>query len=1223
MRYLNKIIFLNSAHIPYAEVKLDGNVHFIGTQGVGKSTLLRALLFFYNADKLRLGIPKEKKSFDAFYFPCPNSYIVYEVMRENGAYCVLALKNQGRVMFRFIDAPFDSKWFIDERKLVYGEWSQIREQVGKKHDISSLVSSYEMYRDIIFGNNRRQELLSFRKYAIVESAKYQNIPRTIQNVFLNTKLDADFIKDTIIRSMSDEDNSIDLNFYREQIKEFEQEYTDVSLWTKKEKNGEVLIRRIADKVIDAYRTLLNNRRLIGEGRRELNYAEHMAQELLPQYRLDIQESEAECNRVSRLIGEEQEKYGKERDKLSRELGVFDAQLKKTAAKRKHYEEIHIEDILQRVEQETIIEDERRRQEAMKAELEKSYQNVVDKYKALLEQLDMDLRAFRNSKTTLLNKHQAALMTQKEVLMQEWRKAETETREVFQKKISAVDEMMAQLVHEETALKIQKAKVAHENPFAREMETNEQEFAEFTARQFQVETEIKEVELRIETLRQEAEKELEIAELKYQASLDEPKKQKADVEAEIRKIQNLLEKSKGSFSEWLDQNRKGWQENIGKVVDEEEILYNNVLNPQLAADSLSSSSLSLYGVSINLAAVERKFRTPKELKEQLAEKEQLRADIIKLLNDLQNQHEEDNKTLKGKYLLQIRKLNESLYAKKAEMQLLPQTEKKLKMQLLESKNHLAKWRNQQLSELEDKQNALIADKVKKEELKRQLEADLLRKLKVHQAEYNRQVKTETQKYEVFVQDIRTQIEEKQKQVDASRKKLLKAQHDELHGKGMDTQALDAYNKRIAELDAELAFVRKNRDVVAVYRNDKIELFDQEPAVRQERKNKAEALMMIEDKFRQRSERLNLQLSVTQEKLTKQQAALRKLEAGLNAVKNFRSDATLCPLGSSEIGEKITTKDCLAIVEELKRQIYEDSRTLDNFKKQSQDFLGKFSAHNTFHFNVSPVTEEEFIAFASNLCEFVDNDKISEYQKRISERYTGIIFRISKEVGDLTRREGDIGKTINDINRDFEERNFAGVIREIALRPLKSNDQLMILLLRIRDFAEENQFNMGEMDLFTTDSRQDVNAKAVKYLLAFMKGLLDEPNRKQLQVADTFKLEFRIKENDNDTGWVEKIANVGSDGTDILVKAMVNIMLINVFKEKASKKSGDFKIHCMMDEIGKLHPNNVKGILEFANRRNILLVNSSPTTYNVEDYKYTYLLSKDNRANTKVTQLIKRL
>ena len=86
MRYLNKIIFLNSAHIPYAEVKLDGNVHFIGTQGVGKSTLLRALLFFYNADKLRLGIPKEKKSFDAFYFPYPFLYLFLRYVRHHQYY---------------------------------------------------------------------------------------------------------------------------------------------------------------------------------------------------------------------------------------------------------------------------------------------------------------------------------------------------------------------------------------------------------------------------------------------------------------------------------------------------------------------------------------------------------------------------------------------------------------------------------------------------------------------------------------------------------------------------------------------------------------------------------------------------------------------------------------------------------------------------------------------------------------------------------------------------------------------------------------------------------------------------------------------------------------------------------------------------------------------------------------------------------------------------------
>ena len=85
MKYLNKIIFINSANIPYAEISVDGNVHFTGTQGVGKSTVLRALLFFYNADKQHLGIQQGQKSFDEFYFRQSNSYILYEVIRDNGA----------------------------------------------------------------------------------------------------------------------------------------------------------------------------------------------------------------------------------------------------------------------------------------------------------------------------------------------------------------------------------------------------------------------------------------------------------------------------------------------------------------------------------------------------------------------------------------------------------------------------------------------------------------------------------------------------------------------------------------------------------------------------------------------------------------------------------------------------------------------------------------------------------------------------------------------------------------------------------------------------------------------------------------------------------------------------------------------------------------------------------------------------------------------------------
>lgn len=46
MRYLNKIVFINSASVQYAEIELDGNVHLIGTQGVEKARYFVQYYFF-------------------------------------------------------------------------------------------------------------------------------------------------------------------------------------------------------------------------------------------------------------------------------------------------------------------------------------------------------------------------------------------------------------------------------------------------------------------------------------------------------------------------------------------------------------------------------------------------------------------------------------------------------------------------------------------------------------------------------------------------------------------------------------------------------------------------------------------------------------------------------------------------------------------------------------------------------------------------------------------------------------------------------------------------------------------------------------------------------------------------------------------------------------------------------------------------------------------------
>ena len=233
MRNLNRIIFINSANIPYADdIYLNGNVHFIGTQGVGKSTILRAILFFYNADTQKLGIPVEKQSYAEYYFPYSNSYIVYEVATEQGAFCILTYKSMNRICYRFIDSPYRKEFFIDENRTAFSGTERIRMALDKYEvDYSRIIYTYEEYRNILYGNGVEAEL---KRYSLMESKQYQNIPRTIQNVLLNSKLDAEFIKKTIISSINEEETAVDLNSYKEHLKNFDTRQHDIEEFQKKE-----------------------------------------------------------------------------------------------------------------------------------------------------------------------------------------------------------------------------------------------------------------------------------------------------------------------------------------------------------------------------------------------------------------------------------------------------------------------------------------------------------------------------------------------------------------------------------------------------------------------------------------------------------------------------------------------------------------------------------------------------------------------------------------------------------------------------------------------------------------------------------------------------------------------------------------------------------------------------------------------------------------------------
>lgn len=1212
MRALRKIIFVNSAHIRYAEVRLDGNVHFIGTQGVGKSTLLRAILFFYNADKLHLGIPKEMKTYDEFYLPHANSYIVYEVEHEHGPFCVLTFRSSGRACFRFVDAAYRKEWLVDDNGEVTAESKVIRERLGGV-SMSKIIDRYEQYRDILYGN-RQAVGKEFARFQLMESNRYQNIPRSIQNVFLNSRLDANFIKDIIIRSMSEEEANIDLGYYRRQVADFGQEYKDISCWYKLNQKGESVVRTQAENVVNAYHELLFMKQQIAELCGELKYAVRVSKERLPLVEKKIDEIIEEENRQKRLINEIQQKYDSEKTSLNQQQGVVNEDLKRLKERRELYAAQKIEDLLKRYEQEQVLKIKLEESKARLTELTARFNDVTGKFKALCQGVKNGLENYRLSQ----NNRIFSLGQEKQKAEERMFNEHTELREnieaAFAEKLTVAYNAIDLLKSEKAELENEMLKLKFCQPYKEETDALNKEANSLAFREKELNGLIATTEAKINQLQTEYDKQEAEITADSKNKIDAKQQEMDEVTAKIAEIDGLLNRTKGSLYEWLEENKRDWEQNIGKVVNEESVLYQTGLHPQ------KDDGTSLFGVKLDLIDLPLSVRKPTQLKE---ERDELEGKLRSLQTDkkaLAEQQEKLINELKRRVAPKMRELREQKSYHETELRVIPQKQKALKLKqedyaakAQQEKEERAKLLNTRLQEVALRRTAADTNLDK-------IQAEKQKQLTAEDKRYQKAKDETIRQHEQRVAEIRADIKQQEKKAEEQLLLLQQQENEELRGRGADTRMVDECKNLIKATEDELKFIDDHRRIVFDFQRDRESLFNREDEFKAKKKLINDKLLQLNEKYNLRKQKHNEALASLGKELAERKDEKRLLDENLQKAENFAHDEKLCPPMLAEANERQTLRTPGQAVEELTGIIVSRQKSYDKLKGAVNLFKGNFTTKNTFNFRMELTLDDDYLDFANNLEDFLTYNKIEEFRRRTSERYVDILARVSKEMGDLTRHESDVDKVIHDINNDFRERNFAGVIKLIALQPVPSADKMVLLMKRIKEFNDDNLYAMGELNLFSTANRDEVNEKAVGYLLDFMKSLVDNPQRQLLTLSDLFLLQFRIVENDNDTGWVDKLSHVGSEGTDTLVKAMINIMLINVFKGKVSRKFGDFRIHCMMDEIGKLHPQNVKGILDFANARNILLINSSPTTYNVSDYRYTYLLDKDSKSQTVVHPLI---
>ena len=1221
MKYLNKIILINSAHIRYAEIQLDGNVHFTGTQGVGKSTLLRALLFFYNADKQHLGIKQGQSSFDQFYFENSNSFIVYEIKRDIGAYTIITMRHQGSAAFRFVDAPYNKDWFVSETGEVLSEWTKIRQNITRNSlvDISPLVDNYQNYRDIIFGNTH-DRANKFAKYALVESTNYQNIPRSIQNVFLNSKLDAEFVKKTIIESMTDSDTeeAIKLSVYRSLVADFEREYEDIHIWYKPEKNGDVLIRRQAKQVISTYCETIALEQQIRRAVRELNYAVQQAQEQMPVVQEELKQTDEQILTERQKKGDIEKERDKDLSKLRESIGKQKYLLEQIREKRKHYAELDIDAMIRLHQSEPKLQIERKHKQDVLDALTKQFADIKAKYTLLFGSLENNFNEFKNQQSEQLNKLRDEQQRQrdkfdkeKQTQLDESEKRYTESQKEIESRQEAINDDKNKAESKLKDLRLWQ-------PYAQEKADLHEELKQFDIEETDASANRQTKEHEIERLRANALTEVEKTNSEYKIQDEQLKNDQLQLQNDLDKINVLLARYKGSLYEWLAQNKPQWEDSIGLVVDEERVLYAQGLSPVNIEDGDS-----MYGVKIDLSHIESTHHTPDDYRKRSKELDEQIEDIKRRRNELLQNKEQNIQKISERLSDKIKPLKQEITNYSVRLDLIPQQRKDRQTQIATLERKEKEEREIKIDEQQKVLNQIIL-KLSQVEKEKDVKRSLWNKDK-KQINSNYESKCKELKKELDEFKIRQGVElkEEQEKYNLQKSKYENDRKIELQGKGADTASIKKQEDDIKNIDNQLQTIEKQRKTIFAYQKDKEELFDKEDTIRQEKKVLEDKIDNLQKQYEEKIRKIIARLDELQEQRDKQDSKIKEWQKGLDEYKQIIDIEHL--LTDTYLQDEKTvqsSKSFQIIIFELRGAITDKKRKQEDLKRCVNTFNSHFTPDNTFHFVTTPVYDEDYVSIALSLQDFVDNNKIEDYRKRTSEHYNNILQGVSREVGNLMKNQSEIEKVIREINRDFVERNFAGVIKGIELRAEPSDDSMMRLLEKIKSFTDENQFNMGEANLFSDDNRDEVNRKVVDYLIQFMKQLQKEPNKQQLTLSDTFNLQFRVKENDQDTGWVPRINNVGSDGTDILVKAMINIMLINVFKNKAMRnKNQEFIIHCMMDEIGKLHSNNVRGILRFANQRNIYLVNSSPESLNAYDYKYTYMLSKDAKSMTQVTRLLK--
>ncbi|MCW3077641.1 MAG: ATP-binding protein, partial [Bacteroidetes bacterium] len=1047
--------------------------------------------------------------------------------------------------------------------------------------------------------------------------KYQNIPKSITNVFLSSKssIDSRFIKDFIANSLTNENSSIKLEQVERQLRQFNEKYTDIETYVKKE-TGQLI--ELIDKKYDQVHMLKGAQMEMAD---KLGSSLRFAESQNEAIREAAKKKEEELEILTNEHEQQKEHIEGKQNDVREEIGYYDRTIREANKKLKEYKEKNIDEAVEKNAEREKLQVELNIARREYESLTSNVASIELKYSSLIEQLRNDKSAYINkinSKTgEIFNHYNELQLLQKN----EYNKRDAELKQKREEAVSELNSEVTAKQIEFNQLKSDEKVIRNTRFYEAEIKALENELADLRAISYKNKSERAIKQNMVQTIQRE----WESLETRLKSSLTNRVNQTnieiIKLKNEIKEIELKLNVQHDAFYGFLEKNVKDWQNSIGKVVNEK-LLFRTDITPELK----EATANTLYGISLNLEKVEVVSKTLEEYQFEKNERTAQIRDLEEALNQFQTSNNEEKMLAADKFGKQLGELKEDLKVLTYSLELADKREQKLGVELED-------WKSKAGTEVEDsltgnrqrlniiEEELSILNK-KKNNLLNDFNTQFDR-LKTYNDERLAELK---ERQETEISELEVEKKNQVKEFESKEEELSKEKESNFKDKGVDAKLLKNVEGRMKEIQSALKDIEQYAQIVSDYLKDKREKFDKLPDLIQ----KKEEFVKSNADFGNQLEEATRKFNLKRMELNKQKRAFdEELIEFNNGVNFFSNNFRETPVYNkyADIIERAEPKRTNYNIMDLCTQLLKNDSHFNEeygaFQRYVNEFAGKFRIDNHFNFVIrNDATQGEYERFAQNLRSFINENKIEMSIAETATQIGLVTDSIATKVKELSGQKEKIQHIITLIAEDFKKAEFeeSKLIEFIKIKIEESDNKVYKLLKRIEEFREEHGlvYNEGLFNTdFATGQNREISGRAVK-LLEQLRSAIKEQEQEEIRLQDLFELKFNIKEGMNETGWTHKIDSIGSTGTDILVKAIIYITLLHVFiKESSHRSSSDFKVHCIIDEVGQISAHYLRELLKFAKNRNIMMINGLPNKSGLEShYKYTYQFRKEETGNVRV-------